>query len=241
MSDTWTVACKEWRELFGQRGMQGRQGMLLFIGAFGLLLPLMNGRAWIASPVMAAAWSWVPMFLVTTVIADAFAGERERHTLETLLATRLSEPAILFGKMGAAIGYAAALCGASVVLGILAVNVADPEPGLILYKWPAVVTMLVLGSIGAVFVASIGALISLRSPTVRQAQQTLGGVILVLFVLPVAGVRWLPDAWTRHATSGAALGAQLAVGLILFLVLVDAALVWLALSRFRRDGLIARI
>jgi len=31
--------------------------------------------------------------------------ERERHTLETLLASRLSDRAILFGKNGAAIGY----------------------------------------------------------------------------------------------------------------------------------------
>src|SRR5688572_30714367 len=102
MNDAWWIARKEWRELLGQGGMQGRQGMLLFLGAFGLLLPLMNGRAWIESPLLAVTWSWVPMFLVMTVIADAFAGERERHTLETLLATRLSEPAILFGKMGAA-------------------------------------------------------------------------------------------------------------------------------------------
>ena len=48
MNDAWAVARKEWMELWGQDGMQGRQGMLLFLGAFGLMLPLMNGRAWIA-------------------------------------------------------------------------------------------------------------------------------------------------------------------------------------------------
>lgn len=134
MSDAWAVAHKEWRELFGQDGVQGRQGMLLFVAAFGLMLPAMNGRDWIASPLVAAAWSWVPMFLVSTVIADAFAGERERHTLETLLATRLSESAILFGKIAAAIGYAAALCAVSLLLGLVVVNVMHQGGGVIVYQ-----------------------------------------------------------------------------------------------------------
>jgi ABC-type transport system involved in cytochrome c biogenesis ATPase subunit len=104
MKQTLAVAWKEWRELIGQRGLSGKQGIVLFSVTFGILLALTNGRAWITSPAIALAWSWVPMFLVMTVIADAFAGERERHTLETLLASRLSDGAILFGKMGAAIG-----------------------------------------------------------------------------------------------------------------------------------------
>ena len=131
MTDAWAIIWKEWREMLGQRGLRGKSGLLLTIGVFGIALPLQAGRAWIESPVLLVTWSWVPMFLVSTVIADAFAGERERHTLETLLATRLSDRTILFGKMGAAIGYAAAITVASLVLGVLTVNVAVADRGIV--------------------------------------------------------------------------------------------------------------
>jgi ABC-2 type transport system permease protein len=238
MKDAWAVALKEWRELVGQRGLQGRQGLLLFLGAFGVVLPLMNGREWITSPVMAVAWAWVPMFLVMTIIADAFAGERERHTLETLLATRLSEASILFGKMGAAIGYSAAMCAASMIAGLIVINIAYPGP-LALYRAQTVFAMAAFGAVGSIFVAALGSMISLRAPTVRQAQQTLGGMIVVVFMVPIWAVRALPD-WSPDTAAAvrAAAGAQLAIAVVGALILIDAALVAFALSRFRRNRII---
>jgi ABC-2 type transport system permease protein len=167
MNDAIAVAWKEWRELLGQPGLRGKMGTAIFAAAFGIVLPLMNGPAWLTSPVIALAWSWVPMFLVATVIADAFAGERERHTLETLLASRLSEGALLFGKIGAAIGYAVVLTAASLILGIITVNIAHRTGGILLYPLPVVEAMVVLGLLGSLFVAALGVLISLRAATVR--------------------------------------------------------------------------
>ena len=237
MMDAGAIAWKEWRELLGQRGMRGKQGIILFAAAFGIVLPLMNGPAWITSPIIALAWSWVPMFLVTTVIADAFAGERERHTLETLLATRLTEGAMLFGKIGAAIGYAFALTAASVVLGLVTVNLAHPEGGMLLYPLPVVGAMLVLGLLGSVFVAAVGVLISLRAATVRQAQQTLGAAIMVLLLAPLGAVKLMPSAWP-HGLEAVSM-AQLAIpGLAAFAAL-DAAVLALAMRRFNRARLIA--
>jgi len=89
MIDAGTVIWKEWSELIGQGGLRGKRGIVHFALAFGIVLPLNNGPSWITSPMTAIAWYWVPMFLVTTVIGDAFAGERERHPLEPLLASRL--------------------------------------------------------------------------------------------------------------------------------------------------------
>jgi len=65
---------------------------------------------------------------------------------------------------------------ASLILGVVAVNLANRQGGLLLYPLPVVLAMGVLGLLGAVFVAAVGVLISLRAATVRQAQQTLGGV-----------------------------------------------------------------
>lgn len=84
-ADILTMMWKEWKEILNWGGRRGRLGIVLFVVVFGVALPWQMGRAWIASPIALAYWAWVPLFMVTTVTADAFAGERERHTLETLL------------------------------------------------------------------------------------------------------------------------------------------------------------
>ena len=239
MPDILAVASKEWRELLGQGGFRGKAGIALFLTAFGIILPLQTGRAWITSPSVAIVWSWVPMFLVSTVIADAFAGERERHTLETLLATRLSDNAILFGKIAAAIGYAGAMTVASLLLAEVAVNLASWRDGLVLYSPRMFLTMCVLGFNGSVFVAAIGVLISLRAATVRQAQQALGGTIVVLLLLPLVAARLLPAEWKRSAISNAPAASQLAVIAFGVLLVLDIGAVAFAMHRFRRNRLIA--
>jgi ABC-2 type transport system permease protein len=239
LTDVLAVASKEWRELLGQRGFRGKAGIVLFLAAFGIVLPLQTGRAWITSPSVAVAWSWVPMFLVSTVIADAFAGERERHTLETLLATRLSDNAILFGKITAAIGYAGAMTGASLLLAVVAVSVATWRDGLVLYSPWMFLTMCVLGFSGALFVAAIGVLISLRAATVRQAQQALSGAIVVLLLLPLVAARLLPAEWKRSVIANAPAAWQLAVIGIGALLVLDIGAVAFAMHRFTRSRLIA--
>lgn len=239
MIDAGAVAWKEWRELLGQPGLRGKLGVVLFAAVFGIVLPLQNGPAWITSPTIGIAWSWAPMFLVTTVIADAFAGERERHTLETLLASRLSDGAIVFGKMGAALAYAGAVTTASLLLGVVAVNLMQSQGGLLLYPLPIVLAMCVLGFLGALFVAAVGVLISLRAATVRQAQQTLSGSIMVLLLVPMGLVRLMPAEWKASLLSNAASIAQLEIlGLAVFAAL-DAGVVALAMIRFRRARLLA--
>lgn len=235
MSDAGAIALKEWRELLGQRGLHGKFGIVLFMAVFGVVLPLQAGPKWITSPAMAMAWAWAPMFLVTTVIADAFAGERERHTLETLLASRLSNGAILCGKMGAAIGYAGAVSGASLLLGVVAVNLVHARDGILFYRFPVVLSIAVLGFLGALLVAAFGTLISLRATTVRQAQQTLSGAIMVVLFVPIALVRIAPAEWTAGWAWNTVGMAVLGMGAF---VALDVAVVALAVIRFERGRLI---
>ena len=105
--DIGTVMRKELKELLFQRE-QGRSSsirLLIFIGIFGIVLPLQNGINSLTSPFSMVFWLWIPYMLISGVTADTFAGERERHTLETLLASRLSDRSILFGKRSEVIGY----------------------------------------------------------------------------------------------------------------------------------------
>src|SRR5215207_5614395 len=95
LTDISTVIWKEWKEFLGQRSTL--LSMLFFLAVFAGLLPLQAGERWVDSPLSVANLVFVPLFFVLTVIADSFAGERERHTLDTLLASRLTDRAILFG------------------------------------------------------------------------------------------------------------------------------------------------
>ncbi len=46
MVDIRTIVWKEWREIL-RGGSRGKVGLLLFVGVFGILLPLQMGRAWV--------------------------------------------------------------------------------------------------------------------------------------------------------------------------------------------------
>jgi len=239
MIDAAAVAWKEWRELLGQRGLSGKMGVVLFVAMFGVFLPLQNGAQWISSPAIAITWSWAPMFLVMNVISDAIAGERERHTLETLLASRLSDGAILFGKIGASVGYAAAVTSVCLLLGVVTVNIARRADGLLLYPMSTLLMMCALGVLGALLVAAVGVLISLRAATVRQAQQALSGAILVLLFVPIGLARLMPADWKAGLASASMSGTTLAmVGVAVFAV-VDTGVVMLTMRTFKRSRLIA--
>ena len=177
IADIQTMVWKEWKEILLQGGRRGRWNLLLFVAVFGIFMPWQFGRAWVTSPTSLIYWAWVPLFLVTTVIADAFAGERERHTLETLLASRLPDRAILFGKIAAAVSYGWGISMASMLLGLVTINVLHGNGRLLLYPLVVMVSIVVLSFLSAILAAGAGVLISLRASTVRQAQQTLPKVI----------------------------------------------------------------
>jgi ABC-2 type transport system permease protein len=240
MTDAFSIVWKEWREVMGQRGLRGKSGILLNIAVFGGILPLQFGPEWITRPGSAIIWSWVPMYLVMTVITDAFAGERERHTLETLLATRLSDQSILFGKIMAAIAYAGTITFVALVLGVVTVNLMDNNDGVILYDPDAVLLMLVFGLLGAILVAAAGVLISLRSPTVRQAQQTLGGAIVLAMIIPFVAARLLPAEW-KSVLVAPVNASLLGMGLLGLLAAIDVMLLYILIRRFNRSRILTII
>ena len=238
IGDAWTMAWKEWKELLAPQGRfrGGAMNILLLLGIFGIAMPWQFGRAWVESPMMLLYWGWVPLLLLSNVVVDAFAGERERHTLETLLATRLPDRAILFGKIGAAVAYALAIAAASLLLGVVTVNVVVRPERLLLYPPATLAGALVVNLLGAALIAGLGVLVSLRSASVRQAGQLMGIAVLLVGFAPVLGVRGLSAYWRSHGHAVTGADAALA-GLALFL-LVDAALIAAAVLRFRRSRLL---
>lgn len=239
--DAYTMAWKEWKELLAPQGRfrGGAMNLLLLLGIFGIAMPWQFGRAWVESPMMLLYWGWVPLLLLSNVVVDAFAGERERHTLETLLATQLPDRAILFGKIGAAVAYALAIAAASLLLGVVTVNVLVRPERLLLYPPATLAGALAMNVLGAALIAGLGVLVSLRSASVRQAGQLMGIAVLVVGFAPVLGVRALSAYWRSHGHAVTPADAALAglAGLGLF-ILLDGSLIAAAVLRFRRSRLL---
>lgn len=243
MSDILTVAWKEWKEVFLMRGSGWRGGIVgiaLIVFVFGVFMPLQTGREWVESAIPLGVFSWVPFLMVSGVIADSFAGERERHTLETLLASRLSDRAILLGKVAAAIGYGWGIVLASVAVGLITINLAFGRGRVLMFD-PALLAGIVLGSLlASSLAASIGVLVSLRAATVRQAAQTLSLSFMLLFFIPVFGLQALPgETQARILQFLSGLDPTTTVlGLVAFLVLLNVILLAAAMARFQRARLI---
>jgi len=240
IADIQTMMWKEWKEILLQGGRRGQWNLLITIGVFGMFMPWQFGAAWVTSPMSLIYWAWVPLFMVTVVIADAFAGERERHTLETLLASRLSDRAILFGKVAAGVSYGWGLAMVSMLLGLVTVNVLHGRGHLVLYSPGVGVGIVVLSLLSAILAASAGVLISLRASTVRQAQQTLSLAIMALLFVPIFGAQALPSQMRDHlATTLATAGAsKIALLVMAALLILDMALMSAAIARFQRARLI---
>jgi ABC-2 type transport system permease protein len=240
-TDIFTIMWKEWKEMLLQRPnlRGGWLGLLVLIGVFGIFIPLQSGPDWVQSPANLALWAWVPFILVSAVVADSFAGERERHTLETLLASRLSDRAILLGKIAATLTYGWGLALASVLMGLATTNVIHGEGRLLLYPLPIGLGIVVLTFLVSALSAELGVLVSLRSSTVRQAQQAFNVGIFVILI-PILAFPMLPEDLRTPITQfliNANSNTILFAAAILLLV-VDAILLAIAEARFRRAKLI---
>ena len=124
IADMRTILWKEWKDVNFQGGKRAKLFPLAFLVIFGVFMPIQAGSAWLETPVSFGFSAMIPIILVVTWVADSFAGERERGTLETLLATRLSDRAILFGKITAVAGYAWGMTLAAFFVAWVAVNLA---------------------------------------------------------------------------------------------------------------------
>jgi ABC-2 type transport system permease protein len=194
MNDVATVIWKEWKELVA-RSSQARSESFKTVGVFVVIIGIIVWRAsFLANNLASLAFpSIVLVQLLAALMSDSFAGERERHTLETLLASRLSDLAILIGKILAGVLLAWGLIVVVLGLVILAAYVHN--------NGPIALSMADLGAILVIYLficmaMSCGAvLVSLRARTVRQAMQTLMWSFMILFFGLIFGISRLPAEW----------------------------------------------
>jgi ABC-2 type transport system permease protein len=241
IADVLTVAGKELREIFSFGDSRGRSkfSLLVLILIFGIVFPMQNGREWVESPINIMVWGWMPFLWVSGIVADLFAGERERHTLESLLATRLSDQAILFGKLLAAMTYGFTLTWIIMLASLVTVNIGFGMGGLLFYPLDMMLAALVFSILISGLSGSIGVLVSLRTGSVRQAQQLMSTGMLILF-LPFILVKFIPKGWIEMV--GNVLEnlepVQVAIWLAVVLIVVEVVLMFIAMRLFQRSKLI---
>ncbi len=233
IKDIQSVIWKENKSLFRRRA--SRSNLLRIILAPAVLasvFPITWGPDWVEDfPALIIAFI-APAVLVGILIPDSFAGERERHTLGTLLASRLPDQAILLGKMIPPIlmGWASGLFFN--LLSLIIVNIAHGDGGLLFYTPRIALGILALSFLSSSVMAAGGVLTSLRSETVQDAAQKL----MTFVVVPAVLVQVVPLLFREQvfALIGGVDGQQVLVILIVILAIIDVTLFILAFTRFQR-------
>jgi ABC-2 type transport system permease protein len=176
---------------------------------------------------------WLPMFLVLPIFlpilvaAQSIGGERERRTLEPLLATRVSTLSIILGKSIAAVVPALAMTWIAAVLfcaGIDAVagRLLLPDAG-----WTF--GILVLSPLLALFGNATAVVVSSRVLDPRAAQNLSATTVLPLVALLVF-----------ELAGRISLGPRFYIALAGGVALADVALIALAIRLFDRERLLTR-
>lgn len=245
INDIWTVMWKERKGLFRQQGSRIRAvlPLLVPVAMFAIYIPWQEGCEWLDSPLPLIVSVIIPLLLVGMMIPESFAGERERHTLGTLLASRLPDRTILFGKVAMAVGYAWGVTLLTLLMSLVTVNIAHWDGQVMLFTPSIALANVAVSLLMASLMAGLGVLISLRAATVQGATQTLMAATMFPFLLLgviVTAVLKMKLEWVEHIKEviGAADFTQVMLIIGAVLVVACLGLLLAAKPRFQRARLI---
>lgn len=245
ITDIFAVMFKERKLLFRQGGSRFKTAFVLVIPLImlGIFLPWQEGSAWVEGYWSFIGSAVIPLLLIGMVIPESFAGERERHTLATLLASRLSDQAILFGKVAIAVVYGWGVALFTLFLGLVTVNISHWDGQLMFFTPSIALSNVALSLIMAGFMAGLGILISLRSATVQGATQLLMGVtflpLIILQVIALVLLEMGPGVEDNISEFFASVDpTHIILIAIAVLVVATLGLFWVAKVKFQRERLI---
>ena len=174
----------------------------------------------------------VPLIVASIISSDSFAGEKERKTIEALLATPISDSEMLFGKILASfIPTMVSTAMAFLAYAAITDYIDYPLFGhAILPNFMWMLIILGLAPTFAIAATGLTVIISVRVSGTREAQQLSG-----LLVIPIIGVMFLQ-------TSGVmVLGTTSLLALIVVMCVVDYLIMRVGLRLFNRERLITKI
>ena len=177
--------------------------------------------------------NWLPMFLVLPIFlpimlaSQSIGGERERRTLEPLLAAPVSTASIILGKSLAALLPALAITWISAALFCLGIDAVAGQRVLPDAAW--IFGVLVLTPLFALFGNAAAVVVSSRVLDSRAAQNLAATTVLPLLALLVV-----------QLAGRIALGPRFYLGLAAGVAAADLALIALAVRLFDRERLLTR-
>lgn len=192
------------------------------------------GAKLIESPAVLSV-GWVSFIIVMATVADSFAGERERHTLETLLASAIPDEALLLGKITASVAYG--WFAALLLLAVMLIG-ANLTAFPVFYAPSVLLGALLVTPLALLAFSTAGVLLSMHAPTVRDAQTRLAALLFGTLIPLVALRPFVPDAIALLRTEAGRVQSMIA-NIVLFAI-IDALLLTLAVARFKRARLITR-
>jgi ABC-2 type transport system permease protein len=179
-----------------------------------------------------------PLFLVIPVMAssviasDSFAGEKERKTIEALLATPLSDAELFVGKVLVAFIPAIVVTFASFAIYSVVVDIlAAPLFGGVLLLPNSLWLTMILGLAPLIALTSIGLTVAISAKVrgFREAQQ-----ISVILLAPILGLVFGQVSGTLF------LGPIIMFALIGAFVLVDIIVFYISVKVFKREEILSR-
>jgi len=240
-----TVIWKEWQEINGQLNNQ-RRGRLLALGLFfvtGTALPLTSDSSWAGGGMVLLFWLMAPYLFTSQMVADSFAGERERHTLETLLASPLPDRAIYYGKLLTPTLVVWVGTQLWIFYTLIPFNIVHGGDGLQVFPLEIAIGGIVLSFMLALTMCAVGVLASMHAPSTQNAQTRIGTILMVIFTLPLVlgGLAFtLPTDQLQSLIdmlTNLSIGHGLIIGMVV-LGLLAFGLIRYGLYRFRRSRMI---
>ncbi len=147
----------------------------------------------------------VPLMTATIVAANAFVGEKERRTLETLLYTPITNGELLIAKVLSALVPAVGVGWLAFVVyfGVTNAFYLSTQGTWIVGAWIWVPTLLLLVPAIAFAGLTASVMASLKAKSFMEAQQIAGVVVLPLVALIVSQVMGLFVLRPWHVAAGA--------------------------------------
>ncbi|NOK63719.1 MAG: hypothetical protein GFH27_549379n62 [Chloroflexi bacterium AL-W] len=237
MQQILTMTLWELQRIFYCRNRVQRTWLaFVFLVVAAAIQPFILPAEFVKSPLFVLFFAILPCGGIFIWLCDSFAGERERHTLETLLLTPVPDWTIIGGKIIALSIYTGMLVGGVLFTLIIGQTIIIGDyPDMMWYSFIFFVTLL-----SYIFIINVGMMVTWSAPSLQIAQQILLypfvglglGVPLVVSWLPVSLREPLMDfflALNRYSSNS-----------IVFTITLIAALgsLVVVLVRFRRERLL---
>jgi ABC-2 type transport system ATP-binding protein len=216
------------------------------IGALVIMLAVMGSLGAIIGPRFVDSPFALILGMISTIgllasVSDSFAGERERHTLETVLASAIPDEALLLGKVLTNVLYGWTTSLVLMIVLLIGANLGARGEPKAFYPPSTIIAALLLIPLMMLFVSTAGILLSLRAATVREAQARLTIAFISIFIALVSVRPLLPAAWQTQSVEivrSEAVRLQATFIAIVALGAIDVALLVVAMIRFRRSRLL---